>query len=169
MVIHTLPVKLVVRRGQPPYLAVGIPKSAIRLGRKPRPQTIRWQLQHHGVPGRFNALDDAISPGFLWISPPFPGIFGPPRIGDRGQSITLLDDHNLEEKIGTWYYRLSATIGGVVYRTRFESPYPPRVGPLRSSRMPAATHSGSTAVSPLPPLIFGFDPRTAGNPTIKNR
>jgi len=168
MAIHTIPVKLIARRGQPPYLEVDIPKSVIRLGRKPRPQTIRWLLQHHGMPGRFNALDDAISPGFLWISPPFPGIFGAPKVGDRGQSITLLDDHDLEEKIGTWYYRLSATIGGVVYRTRFESPYPPRVRPLRSSRMLAATTSSSTITS-LPPLIFGYDPRSAGNPTIKNR
>jgi hypothetical protein len=169
MAIHTLPVKLMARRGQPPFLVVDIPKSILRLSRKRTPQTIRWSLQHPGMPGRFNAMDDAISPGFLWISPPFPGIFGPPKVGDRGQSITLLDDHDLEEKIGTWFYRLSATIDGVVYRTRFESPYPSRVRPLRSSRMLAATTSTSTVTSSVPTLITGYNPQSAGNPTIKNR
>lgn len=169
MAIHTIPVRLIVRRGMPPHLEVSVPKGITRVIRKPRPQTIRWLLQHHGSSGRFNALDDAISPGFLWISPPFPGIFGSPKVGDRGQSLTLLDDHNLEEKIGTWYYRLSATIDGVVYRTRFESPYPARVRPARSSRMLAATTSSSTVTSPAPGPIRGYDPRSSGNPTIKNR
>lgn len=169
MAIHTLPVKLTARRGQPPFLVVAIPKSILRISRKSRPQTIRWLLQHPGMSGRFNALDDAISPGFLWISPPFPGIFSPPKVGDRGQSLTLLDDHDLEEKIGTWFYRLSATIDGVVYRTRFESPYPARVRALRSSRMPAAATSPSSIALSSSTLFTGYDPQSAGNPTIKNR
>jgi hypothetical protein len=169
MAIHTLPVKLIARRGQPPFLVVDVPKSILRVSRNPRPQTIRWWLQHPGASGRFNAPDDAISPGFLWISAPFPGIFSPPKVGDRGQSLTVLDDHDIEEKIGTWFYRLSATIDGVVYRTRFKSPYSARVRALRSSRMLAATTSTSTVTSSSLTLITGNDPQSAGNPTIKNR
>ncbi|WP_201316313.1 hypothetical protein [Dyella sp. EPa41] len=167
MTVHTIPVKLIVPPGKPPYLHVDIRNSTIRITKDRRPQTIEWSLQHHGAPGHFNALNDAISPGFLWISPPFPGIFGPPRLGHRDQTLALLDDHDLEEKIGTWYYRLSATIGGVVYRTRFESPFPPRVSALRSSRMTSDTTSSPTVSKPL--LVVGYEPRGAGNPTIKNR
>lgn len=169
MTIHTIPVRLIVPRGKPPHLHVDVPKGIIEITQKPRPQTIRWILQHKGASGHFNALHDAISPGFLWISPPFPGIFGPPKVGDRGQTITLLDDHDLEEKIGTWYYRLSATIGGIVYRTRFVAPFPPRVPPLRSSRMLAATGSTATATVLSLSLAYSIVPDDASNPTIKNR
>jgi len=167
MSVHIIAVKLILPRSKPPYLQVDVPKSIIRITRSPRSQTIRWVLQQQGTSGHFNALNDAISPGFLWIGSPFPGIFGTPRLDPKGKSITLLDDHDLEEKIGTWYYRLSATIGGIVYRTRFERPFPSRVGPTRSSRMSADTNSGSTVSKPL--LVVGYEPRGAGNPTIKNR
>lgn len=169
MTVHTIPVKLIMPPGKPPYLEVGAPKGGLRLKRMPRAQTIRWLLQHHGSSGHFNALNDAISPGFLWISPPFPGIFSAPKVGERGQAITLEDQFNLEEKIGTWFYRLSATIDGVVYRTRFEPPFSARVSPLRSSRMLAATTSGSTVTATVKGTAFGPAPNAGTNPTIKNR
>ncbi|WP_130617632.1 hypothetical protein [Dyella amyloliquefaciens] len=169
MTVHAITVRLIVPRGTPPYLYVDVPRETTRLKRMPRPQPIRWQLQHHGTSGHFNAMDDAISPGFLWISPPFPGIFGPPKVGDRGQTITLEDQFNFEEKVGTWYYRLSATIDGVVYRTRFQPPYPARIKPLRSSRMLAATTRGSTIAGPIPGPGDGYGISAATNPTIKNR
>lgn len=169
MTVHTFRVKLIVPRGMPPYLEVDVPKGGILLEQMPRPQTIRWLLQHHGSSGHFNALNDAISPGFLWISPPFPGIFGAPKVGERGQAILLEDQFNFEEKIGTWYYRLSATIDGVVYRTRFEPPFPARIRPLRSSRMLAATTGGSTVTAPVTGTAYGPTSNAGTNPTIKNR
>ncbi len=169
MTVHTIPVKLITRRGKAPYLEVEVPKGITRVRRMSRPQTIHWRLEHDGSSGHFNKLNDAISPGFLWISPPFPGIFGTPKVTHHGQSIVMEDQYNLEEKIGTWYYRLSATIDGVVYRTLFRSPYPARVRSPRSSHMRAATRSSSTVFALVSGATTSLAPDTATNPTIKNR
>lgn len=171
-----------------PYLQVDVPREVTDVHQSKSGQPLYWELQLDGAQGSFNTQGDDISPGFAWIgSHPFPGIFSAPALFDGGKILGINDLHNRSDKIGTWYYRLSATIDGVVYRTKFHEPYPRRVSlprqpnPSRDAvpaaiaaergpRRPVAVMRHVVSQPTTAGTAFGTPTaQTASNPTIKNR
>lgn len=101
----------------PRYLDVDQKDNANHVNQSPNAQIITWQLSGDAALGSFSA-QNATPPGFAWVDPAPPaGIFGPPALSQNGNEITMSDLNNSASTMGTWYYQLSATIGGVVYQS----------------------------------------------------
>ncbi|HET6555394.1 MAG TPA: hypothetical protein VFG49_17840 [Dyella sp.] len=190
MAIKPIPVRLVKPKdGTAAYLSVDVPRDATDIHQHKTGQSLFWSLVFEGKHGSFNTQEDPVSPGFAWIgSHPFPGIFSAPVLFEHGRLMAITDLHDREDKVGTWYYRLSATIDGVAYRTAFEEPYPkrvslPRLPAVRARSTAPTTDTGhslavhaTAAVHAITsnPTTTGTGPkgmtgRTTSNPTIKNR
>lgn len=158
-------------KSEPPYLDIPPINVVLPKGRKRgEPTLLVWQLTTDRKNDKINALEDPISPGFAWIGGhPIRGIFSRPVLMSDGslQMIDALDD---EEKIGTFYYRISATIGGRVYRSKFASRFkainPPR-GDLPIAGGAMALLSLETPEAAMP--LGGPRVNTTSNPLIKNR
>lgn len=86
--------------------------------------TITWHLSGPGVsPGSFNAINtDPDNSGFSWIQQPPTGVFGPAKLADNGNKITIIDNNNSAGSGGTWIYKLCATINGTPYSTIATNP-----------------------------------------------
>lgn len=104
----------------PPHLDIDQDGSAHQVERRPGVQTITWDLTGNAATGSFDAQGDPV-PGFAWVgSPPAAGIFGDPVLSQNGNRMTISDLHSSAGTAGEWTYQLSATIGGVVYRSKVD-------------------------------------------------
>jgi len=104
----------------PPCLHIDPDGSVHHVARGPDVQTITWDLTGNAAAGSFDAQGGP-APGFAWVgSPPKEGIFGDPVLSRNGNRMTISDRNNSTDTTGEWTYRLSATIGGVVYRSNVD-------------------------------------------------
>jgi hypothetical protein len=78
--------------------------------------TVTWRLTGNAASGTFNAINDPSNPGFSWIQQPPAGIFSAPQLAADGKEISLTDT-NGDNAIGSWIYKLCATIGTRPYST----------------------------------------------------
>jgi hypothetical protein len=78
--------------------------------------TIIWHLVGNAAGGSFDPISGT-SPGFAWIQPPPPGVFGTPELIDKGKQIQISDDNTTSNSTGSWIYQLRAHIDGKPYST----------------------------------------------------
>ncbi|RCS30478.1 hypothetical protein DEO45_06530 [Rhodanobacter denitrificans] len=105
----------------PQYLDINQSNDANHVSQNPNSQTITWQLTGDAASNSsFNTQSDS-KPGFAWVGTTTPpaGIFGTPTLSANGNQMTMTDLNNSASTQGTWYYQLSATIGGVVYQSNW--------------------------------------------------
>jgi len=77
--------------------------------------TITWTLSGNASSGQFSALDDALSPGFVWlVRTPDKKIFDKPELLAKNK-LTIRDHHHDKSSEGIWHYQLFARFGDKVY------------------------------------------------------
>ncbi len=142
-----------------PVLLITPSNGIITISKSDVVQSIVWNLKlNSGQTGRFNDQDNLVAPGFAWIgSTPNQGIFGKPVLSGRYLTMTLTDIFTGVYDNGTWFYRIAATINGVVYTSVHQG--------ITSSSVLVPTQGKDNRTS----IPTGLDPMNTTNPSIKNR
>lgn len=154
--------------GNARVLVVATPDSALEIQRSHLPTLIKWTFDTR-VAGGFNTQDNRYAPGFAWIGgTPNQGQFALPELSNDAQVLSMQDYHVRDETIGTWYYRLSATIDGEIYLLAHEgiTMAAPDVPPPPPPPQPSPPAPPPPPPPPAPPKP---SPSNTGNPSIKNR
>jgi hypothetical protein len=88
-----------------------------QVSKSPKPTTISWNLTGQLSQGDFVPMTDP-QPGFQWmgVAPPA-GLFGPPCIGENGNSLSITDNHVDSTSSGQWIYMLRVNYNGSVVST----------------------------------------------------
>ncbi|WP_147281747.1 hypothetical protein [Dyella solisilvae] len=121
--------------------------------------TVMWELDKDLNDASFNPQNDLLAPGFSWIGgTPNEGIFGGPIVSGNAQGtrrvMKMANNNANPNTIGVWYYRLSATIQGVLYLSQYQGTTNPTVAVPAASTEPV---DGGKLLSMM-----------TGNPSIKN-
>lgn len=81
--------------------------------------TITWHLIGVLTQGNFQPVPPPATPdpGFAWVQSPPSGYFGPPSVGNNGNTLSITDHHLSSSTDGSWRYQLCVLYQGTIYRT----------------------------------------------------